>query len=605
MTFWLLIAAAARAQGPAEPLAEPLEEPFGEVDGRTVRARWAALAEVPDWCLHPGRLDRHDAAWCASVPAGCEGLTEACAKDADRVAPQRAASPIADLSGCASGGGYMILGLVLGLMALAVTSWFFGPKDTSEPARDNDPTVTTRPGLPARLARSEDQLLSAARIAVENGHFGEALLFVRAAIVRALERSGTLPVDPGRTDRETVRALSDQPELAAAVKIVAGALERQRYAALPVDRRTMDSALDAGLRVLARVGFLVVVLGVAVAEAGPADQDRLVDWLAQNDWDVVEATEFPQGNGVVIWMPGPWPDANGAARARLSAESGNTVIVVGDAETMALFGEDLGEWAHATGPVRFVSPDLVDMAPVTVPAAWKAGVVSELAFLVDGEGASVGVDIPVGELDGKLLLVGLPNLLDDGALVSAPNARTVGEILDHTGWEQAVTVVRLDDTAVNPLRLLLLAGLGPALAQLFALWAVWAWARGRPFAVPVPAPDHAQRDFRAHLDAVAALYRGVGASQAGLAAVSGRVLHLLRERTRADDAGLAAAVAERTGEPPHLVAELLARARAAMEPNAPPSAGDLDLQEELWKLVERTRRSGTSTSRRLPRASRR
>jgi hypothetical protein len=572
---------------------------------------WSPLANAPRWCERPPRLDWRDAEWCDRVPPNCEGLTKAC----DRHVPEARSAgsegslrssmrpPTVDLSTCAGGGGYVILGLLLGLVVMAVASWLFGPKDATDAPVETGGGADAPVGAAVRVARSEDELLVAARQAVEGGRFAEALLLVRAAIVRALERSGTLPADPGRTDRETVRALAAEPGLAADVKVVASALERQRYAALPIDRRTMDAVLDAGRRVLTKVGVLVVLFGVSIAQAGPADHDRLVAWLEQHDVTVEETTEFPEDGDIVVWMPDAWWDGEGAARARHSARLGAIVIVVGDATALALFDEDVGGWSPAALPVR-PDPTLAEGTPLDVPAAWKAGAAPGRVLFVDMDGAPVGVELPIGEAGGALRLVGIPNLLDDAALLSAGNAAGLGALFDESR-DRHVTVVRLEDGAANPLRMVLAAGLGPALAQLLVLWLVWAWARGRRFAAPVPAPDEARRDFRAHLDAVAALYRGVGASRAGLAAVASRTLHVLRERTRANEAGLTEAVAARTGEPPERVADLVRRARAAADPNAPAGDADLDLQEELWKLAERTKSGGKTRSARSPRGSRR
>ncbi|MES2639078.1 MAG: DUF4129 domain-containing protein [Myxococcota bacterium] len=614
--FVLLWVATAGAQDPAIDVDGDV---VGEVafdgdaptdpEGLAPVPRWIPLAEAPRWCERPPRLDWRDAEWCDRVPPGCEGLTQACERHVPEIksagfdaAPRLTRPPTIDLSTCAGGGGYVILGLLLGLVVMAVASWLFGPKDARDAPVDAG-GADTPVGAAVRVARSEDELLVAARQAVEGGRFAEALLLVRAAIVRALERSGTLPADPGRTDRETVRALAAEPGLAADVKVVASALERQRYASLPVDRRTMDAVLDAGRRVLTKVGVLVVLFGVSIAQAGPADHDRLVDWLEQHDVTVEETTEFPEDGDIVIWMPDAWWDGEGAARARHSARLGAIVIVVGDATTLALFDEDVGGWTQAALPVR-PDPTLAEGAPLDVPAAWKAGAAPGRVLFVDKDGAAVGLELPVGEDGGALRLVGVPNLLDDAALLSAGNAAALGALLDESR-DRHVTIVRLEDGAANPLRMVLAAGLGPALAQLLVLWLVWAWARGRRFAAPVPAPDEARRDFRAHLDAVAALYRGVGASRAGLAAVASRTLHVLRERTRANESGLAEAVAARTGEPPERVADLVKRARAAADPSAPAGDADLDLQEELWKLAERTKSGGKIRSARSPRGSRR
>jgi hypothetical protein len=126
------------------------------------------------------------------------------------------------------------------------------------------------------------------------------------------------------------------------------------------------------------------------------------------------------------------------------------------------------------------------------------------------------------------------------------------------------------------------------LLQGFVLVLVAAWWRGRSFAPPLDPPGAERRDYTEHLRAAAVLYRENHGARAVLGHYAAWILARLRDRTRTEDDGLAAAVAVRAELDEARVAEVLARARAAAaDPWAPPEPDDLTLQEDLWQISDR------------------
>lgn len=596
----ILAIAAALADEPVEVW--PEEAGYAE----TQPMPGVALSDPPEWCTDAGPLSRSDAAWCGSVPKVCTGLQESCKKtpvpEVKRSTPQprRVAAPPQEAQFVVVGGQRVLLGVLVGLVLMAVAGWFFGPKEDLPELTEKDEGPGSAPA-PVFVPRREDELLAAARRAVQDGRHGEALLLLRAAVVRALERSGTLAADPGRTDRETVRALASEPELAAPVKVVASALERQRYAALPVDRQTLDAAFSATQRILTRLGMVAVLLGIGVAHAGPADQEHLQRWLQDNGFAAAPATDFSEDSGLFLWVPSGWTTESDVARARLAAEKGAAVLVVADADVLAMFPEVEG-LGQAKGTIA--PPDAkADAFTLPRPTWTFDGVPADSVLLVDSAGEPVAVRAHVGA--GELVFFGNPHFFDDASLLDATNAAVLGKLL--RGFESrhpVVWVLTLEAPAGTPLRSMVAAGLGPILAQLGLVWAFWAWSRGRRFAGPVGVLDDARRDFRGHLDAVASLYRAVNATRSGAAASIGRSFHLLRERTRAPEAALVAAVADRSGESRERVATLFSLARRILgDPGGLSGGADHPVQEELWTLVERTRRRDGSAA--SPHGSRR
>jgi hypothetical protein len=494
----------------------------------------------------------------------------------------------------------VMLGVMLGLALLAVIGWFFGPKEEETEIGERETGPSPAPS-PVFVPRREDELLAAAQRAGRDGRPGEALMLLRAAIVRALERSGTLTADPGRTDRETVRALASDPELAAPVRVVASALERQRYAALPVDRPTLDAAFSATQRVLTRLGMIVVLLGIGVAHAGPADHEHLGDWLEANGFFNSVVSDFPEDPELLVWTPDTWTTATEVARARLAAERGSTVFVAADADVLSLFAPEVDELVPARGGI-VLDLGTPPSEPLALPSPlWTFTGKSGTNLLVDGAKRPFAVIYTLGA--GEIVLFGSPHVFDDASLLVPANAAALGRVFRQFG-HPAVRVLSLTAPSATPLRAMVAAGLGPVLLQLGLIWAFWAWSRGRRFAGPVAVLDDSRRDFRGHLDAVATLYRGVNATRSGAAASIGRSFHLLREHTRAPDVALVSAVADRSGYTRERVATLFSLARRIVgDPNGASPGADHPVQEEMWTLVERTRRRDGSAA--SPRGSRR
>ncbi len=153
------------------------------------------------------------------------------------------------------------------------------------------------------------QLLARARDALTEGDAAGAILFARAAALRHLADAGRIVLHRTRTDRELLRSVRKEADVAPGLKVVLRAVERVRWARSPVTADDAKAAIDAASRLLV-VAWLA--LGLAAAPSahassryGPWGDAGLVHLLDEAGYDLVQGIssfqDLDDGHDVV-WL---------------------------------------------------------------------------------------------------------------------------------------------------------------------------------------------------------------------------------------------------------------------------------------------------------------
>lgn len=544
---------------------------------------------------------------------GCQGQTaprgfaeppeppprsEACSMEPPPEAPE--ASPILRWIGA-------LLVAVVVIVAIRLLVAYVGWQRRPRPAR-------AEPAPPEIRAIAEDEvpelpsrdLLAAARRALGEGRYGDAVLLSRGAALRALGDRGRVELHRARTDREYVRSLRDAPDLHQPMREVIAAVEAHRWGGRAIAADAARAAVGAAERVIAAIGAAALVgwlLAPGDARANRYDPygDAALLTLYTNagydaGWRLRGLRGLEPEIDVLVLDLGTValaaPDAD-ALRAWVS--DGGVLVVGGDAS--ALFPE-LGAFVAAEplgeGPiVGFPVAAGLDWPDADLPIPrWPGGslgayVETEGLRLVDADpdGAAV-VALAYG--DGAVLAIADARLLTNGALVSPANEAFLAAapyvpvdvgLADLPVPARLQLATRAGEESENPLSSLANARLLPAVLQLLALGALIGLWRGWPFAPLRDPPAEGRRSFAEHVRALGLRYASSRASRRALGAFAGLWLG------RVGRAGLELA-ARRAGLDPAAARDLLARAeRAAADPDGDAQPTDLTDLEELWRIT--------------------
>ncbi len=570
---------------------DPFRDLLGDPTPRSEADAIAELRPTARWCVAPGeQLFPWEREWCTAIPPECPGMEARCAEDQSQGCNDQDLNiPDADLSAPLAWTAQLIQGLAIAIavgLVLAAIAAFLRlrpPPDPELPAP-----------LPARSEKSspEPELavqagpdpLGEARAAFARGEVGLAVMLLRAAVLAVLERRGRLVLHPSRTDREYVRELSQKPE-AEALHEVVRVVEQQRYAGVKLSVERWERALAAAAKLLAPLLLLVLCTH---ATARVLDHKLLLPILSSLGYEVRNG-ELPEDYNDELLLANI-QDAEQLNTIVSWVTEGNRALVVIPAGGELPAGLTAG---GATGPALPMAGD----NPIRLPQKPYELIGSAMAILYSEDEKVIATILRPGESNGMLAVVALPGLLDDASVLHLGNLRTIRWLVDAMGGGRLVVLAEAEPPSPSPLAALARAGLLPLLGHGMVVFGLAVWWRGRRFSAPRNPPEHRRRDFREHLQAVAAIYRGGEAQQLSFAAYATWALAWLRQRTRADDGDLAAAVARRTGLPTERVERVLRNAREAVNrPDSVHNEADLFMQEELWEIVEVMKKGGSSPS---------
>ncbi|HNC99613.1 MAG TPA: hypothetical protein PKW90_26020, partial [Myxococcota bacterium] len=352
-------------------------------------------------------------------------------------------------------------------------------------------------------------------------------------------------------------------------------VEQQRYAGVKLSVERWERALAAAAKLLAPLLLLVLI---SQATARVLDHKLILPIFSSMGYEI-NGGELPEGYEDELLIA-TVEDAEQLQTIVAWVTEGNRAVLVIPAGEELPAGLTAG---NSTGPAQPVVGD----SPIRLPQKPYELVGASMPLLYSEDDKVIGAVLRPGESSGMLAVVALPGLLDDASLLHLGNLRLLRWVVDAMGGGPLVVLAEASPPSPSPLAALARAGLLPLLGHGVVAFGLAIWWKGRRFAAPRNPAEHRRRDFREHLQAVAAMYRGGEAQHLSYSAYASWALAWLRQRTRAEDSELAAAVALRSGLPPERVERVLSNAReAANRPNVGNQEAELFMQEELWEIIE-------------------
>jgi hypothetical protein len=191
---------------------------------------------------------------------------------------------------------------------------------------------------------------------------------------------------------------------------------------------------------------------------------------------------------------------------------------------------------------------------------------------------------PNGTETGRIIVLADDGLFKNIAMTAGDNAAYVVELMGHMGnddievWDAYTTSGSSSSArgAQSPLDALKESKLAPVLLHLLALVALYIVYRGTRFGTPNDPKAASRRAFSDHARALGQAYARAKASRHALGLYTVWAIERLRDRfgggRQRGLAPLAEALAQRTGEDPAQVAQILSEASAARDEVAPPSS---------------------------------
>ncbi|TNE85767.1 MAG: DUF4129 domain-containing protein [Deltaproteobacteria bacterium] len=583
------------------------------------------IEDVREWCPYVDRLD----------PERCPGVVETCA-DAD--AEERALPPVN--SGCNQGqsGGPtdqfsapepppppppdrapwelpecscqapesalglftavlqlsagLLIALLIGAFVRLILMAFVQRQPDSPVATvaiepEAPPPVDEIPELP-----SED-LLAAARRALDEGRLEDAVLFARSAALRALGDAGRVRLHRSRTDREYARMVRSDTEVYTPLREIFRAVERVRWGR---ERPTADrvrAVFAAAERILGVALALLLVLTLTGANNddryGAEGDAALFDLYQRYGYDAhwrMRALSKLDGEVDVLVLDLSRVSLVDGDREVLRrwVGDGGVLLVAGDAEMVF---DELGE-VTLIDDASSLAPSVaswLDTPPTLPQPALTYAMGTGRTWVQHGTG-----DLVEAMTWGNGGIVAFPDarLFTNAALMYPENERLLGMAPLLGSWTSLWSlerVPRLEIATLNaaaaesPMDSLRNAQLLPIVLQLLLLAIVAAVWKGTPFRPLRDPPEEGRRSFAEHVRALGDHYARRGGSRRAASAYAQLLL-----ATRGRHALLEAA--RRHGATGEEAAAFVQRVEAcANEPDAPADpAEDLALMEELWKI---------------------
>lgn len=454
--------------------------------------------------------------------------------------------------------------------------------------------------LPLRVA-SAGEIYARALDAYARGDFRAALYGLYAALLRRLDERGEVRLDPAFTAGDYVRQCGP-PELRAPLRDVTREVERVRFGGAQATADAFERlrariepivrGLGALVAALALGGALAACdeggLGVGSVETGPAGHRAVRELLHHEGVRVLRLAEAPEDvtdvsrvlliDGEAITLE----DRQWTALLAWVGRGGHLVLAGGASRWPAALG------VHQTfGPGRsteFVFVEAFGGLRVRVrPGTPTLGRPLPGYAVANSpeDDATYGALVILGQ--GQVLLLAGNELVTNGGIAVADNASASVSVIRSFARDRDVYFIEDPEAGSNnPIRVLVRAGLLPAVLQGLLVLTLFFVMMGRHFATPRDRTVERRRAFAEHVRALGGLYARAGASGAVLRSYAQLALDRLRERTAGSHASLSEAVAARVGEPREEVERVLAEAERA-HTGAGTSAGEA---QDL-KLVKR------------------
>jgi hypothetical protein len=530
------------------------------------------------------------------------------------------------LAGFARLAFYVLVGAFVAAVIYWIIKNFIRGRDEAPPeeAASSDEPDQAAPVVPRGPVETDvDRLLARARKAAQAGNFREAVEAAYAALLRRLEGDGLIDMHPSRTNGDYVRQVRERPELRHALRDIARDVERMQFGTEPPGQGLFDSVYR---RVLPLVGRAAVVLGLLLGLGGQmscrasGDGDaRAARTLALGDRAPGGTSPFgtravfelltERGKSVtvnrsdepvlddqrtIVLLPDAPVDAEGWRKLmRWVEDDGGQLIVAGHRVELEY---DLGVlWGErrAEAPVRAVStaPSRLMGYELAVPRFGRLMLdpdrplrVQVVLARTEGfqeEAYAVQRTTPSG---GRVVVFADDSLFKNIALAAGDNAAFLIALFSDMPrenvevWDGFTGAGSAEGArgAASPLDSMRESKLGPVLLHLLALVVLYLIYRGTRFGTPQDPRVVSRRAFSEHVRALGLAYSRARVSRHALGLYTAWAMERLRDRfggTRQRGLiPLAEAVAERTGQTPAQVTEVLVEAGSARDEAAPPSS---------------------------------
>ena len=464
--------------------------------------------------------------------------------------------------------------------------------------------------LPDTPALDAPGLIARAEEAYAAGSWGEAAWLARGAALKHLHREQRLVLHRSRTDREYLRAVREDSELARELRVVVDAAEQHRWGAVKVASDLANRALASARRLLDLAGAMLLVGGLLGAGSARAQSDRfgpdgdaaLARVLTLHGFDagyrLVSLERIDEGTDVLFLDLTELSPAHAQWEGLREWVSGGGILVLaGDAARG--FGE-LGERVLLDPGARLVArgPLLGSDTPLPRwPDGPQYGFTEGRAWVSaeDGLGNRAAVISEIVFGFGAVVAIGDARLFDNLAFVHPDNEAFVGDLLylgqAHLGWPLPTPArVRLVTRAAmstdlpqnNPLTSVANARLLPFVLQLLVAWTLLSLWRGWPFVRARPVPARDRLTFGEHVTALGTRWYRLGASGHALREVAQLWL------ARLGPSGLRRA-AVRAGYSEPEAGVFVGWVTAVAEAESPqPADDDLERMEEIWTITRQS-----------------
>jgi hypothetical protein len=496
--------------------------------------------------------------------------------------------------------------------------------DEDKPEVEKETIAITAPQGPVET--DVDRLLARAQRAAQAGDYREAVEATYAALLRRLEGDGLVDLHPSRTNGDYVRQMRERPELRQALRGIAVDVERMQFGTEQPSPSLFESIRQRVLPLVGRAAVLFFVLvaagsqlscgrleakdTLAVGEpppggAAPFGNRAILELLGKRGKNVVmnrdhreKGEDIPRDRErTIILFPDAPVDKDGWRKLmRWVRLGGGQLIVAGHRKALE---DELGiGWAqrYAEAPVRPTPSSYPRLMGFELAVPRFGRLVLEdpddqrnRVLLARSEGE---VEEPyavertfVSDANiGRIVVIADDGLFKNVAMTAGDNAAYVVELIGHLGskdievWDAYTSYGSSSSArgASSPLESLKESKLAPVLLHLLALVVLYIVYRGTRFGTPNDPKAASRRAFSDHARALGQAYARAKASRHALGLYTVWAIERLRDRfggaRQRGLAPLAEAVAQRTGEDPAQVAQVLSEATAARDEVAPPSS---------------------------------
>jgi hypothetical protein len=608
----------------------------------------AAFRKQLAFCHEPGyALTPDEHRWCALMPQRadprCPRLREACGRKATAAPASRSEDAstleLPGLGSAATLAFWLVLGFgVAYLLAQLVRRRiaFGAPATVAGRERSAGAGPEPQAATPRAVETDVERLLQQARAAAAAGDFRAAIDAVYGALLRKLEGSGVIAVEPHQTNGDHVREVGrKQPALRAPLQQLVAEVENVQFGGAEPDEAAFRAIHDGALGLMAgRLGQLVPVvlvagIALAVAVAGcsldrgradesPSGRAAVRAFLQQYGFEardrLTPLAKIDTSVRQLVLLPGAAVDqGDWAALARWLDDDDTTLIVAGGTRELPdwIDAEIAPAAARFSGMVRLASDQADRFAPahgqlppspeVRRRAHRRAGHEDATPShpLLTRDGTWYAAEQPFDE--ARVVVLADDALFTNQSLLVDGNAQLLGELLRAGGRHVELVGDLTGLVSPSPLASVRRGQLAPALLQLAIVALLFFACRGALFGRALDPPATARRGFAEHVRALGIQYARAGASRRAVEVYGGYAVERLRERLRLSGDrslhGVAEAVAARTGRPVTEVMRLLVYAHPDAEGTNPArpavfAAEDLATLREIATLLNATGGAG-------------